>query len=149
MLGGIFYALGLILVIALSSKLIRFNKIDNVFEWYSKYEIVTGTKPKDELFRTRDELSIFQSNTILNLFEFTWLILGLLSSNWVIFLTLIIYSLLTKWIITPFEFNIAGKIIKLQLIVVKLTVIFLLIINHFHLHLDITKALISLIQKAS
>jgi hypothetical protein len=148
MLGSIFYATGLLILVVLTSQILKFRKTQTTKEWFIKYKKFTGNTPKEENFRSNDEWKLYQSSQILFAVEHFWIILGFLSSNWFIFLTLLIYTSFIRWSIKSFQHTIVGKFLELHSMIIRLLTIFFLIINHFHLHLDtksITLELISMI----
>ena len=147
MLGSIFYAFGLLVLVILSSQLLRFNKVSTIKEWFVKYKKFTGKTPIEENFRTKEEWNLYQSAQILFTIESFWIIVGFLSSNWFLFLTLLIYAAIIKWSIKSIQFTVIGKILEFQSMVLRLVTIFFLIINHFHLHLDTKKIALDLISK--
>ena len=147
MLGSIFYAFGLLVLVILSSQLLRFNKIRTVKEWFVKYKKFTDKTPIEENFRSKEEWNLYQSSQILFTIENFWIIVGFLSSNWFIFLSLLTYSMIIKWSIKSIQFTFIGKILEFQSMILRLFTIFFLIINHFHLHLDIKKIALEFISK--
>jgi hypothetical protein len=142
MIGSIFYAFGLIILISLISSLVKFKKNQQVFEWYSKYEKITGISPNESDFRSKGEWSQFQSSKIISLFEFLWFVFGLISKSWMIFATILLISFLISISIKSIEFTIFAKTIKWLSLLIKIVTVFTLTINHFHLHLNLQDMLI-------
>ena len=92
MLGDIYYAIGLIAILVLFTKIMKFNKMNKVLEWLTKFKEITGKSPEDKDFRNKEEKDLFTGITALSSFEFIWVVVGLLTGNWLIFLLLIIYA---------------------------------------------------------
>lgn len=145
MIGAIFYAFGLIILVSLISNIFRYRKVSQINEWYSKYEKITGKSPKEEDFRSKSEWQLFQSTKILNLFEFSWLIIGLLSKSWLIFGATLLTIWITGWTTSSIQFSIVGKSIKWLVLVLKSATVFFLIINHFHLHINLSERILGFI----
>ena len=136
MLGHVYYTFGLIIIVSLLTILVKFNKISNIREWYTKFKKVTDKIPKEKDFRSKEEYTLYNSFTSLIMFEFTWTILGLLTNSWYIFLSLFIITLIINLIRKPIEFTIIDKVLGFKLILIKLLIYLYLVINHFHLHID-------------
>ena len=136
MLGHIYYIIGLFVLVTILTHLSKFKKIQSVIEWVDKFKNVTGKQPQKEDYRSKEELNLFLGISILAVIEFIWIICGLVTSSWYIFLSLFIYSIIIRLIIKPIKFTLFGKIMILHFIIVKFLVYLYLIINHFHLHYD-------------
>jgi|LakMenEpi03Aug12_release.lakeMendotaPanAssembly.Ray.scaffolds.fasta_scaffold54809_4 hypothetical protein len=136
MLGHIYYAFGLIIVVSLLTILIKFNQISNIREWYSKFKKVTGKTPKEKDFRSKEESVLYSSFSSVLLFEFSWTILGLLTNSWYVFLLLFIITLIINLIKRPIEFTFIDKVLGFIIILLKLLIYLYLVINHYHLHFD-------------
>lgn len=136
MLGHIYYAIGLFILIAIIAHISRFKKIQSISEWVEKFKDVTGKDPQKADYRSKEELNLFLGISILSFIEFMWALGGLLTGSWYIFLSLFIYSIIIRLIIKPIKFTLFGKIVVLHFIILKFLVYLYLIINHFHLHYD-------------
>ena len=136
MLGHIYYATGLLILISIIAHISRFKKIQSVSEWVEKFKSVTGKDPQKSDFRSKEELNLSIGISILSLLEFMWALGGLLTGSWYIFLSLFIYSIIIRLLIKPIKFTLFGKIAALHFIILKFLVYLYLIINHFHLHYD-------------
>jgi hypothetical protein len=136
MLGHIYYAFGLIIVVSLLTILVKFKQITNIREWYTKFKKVTGKTPKEKDFRSKEESALYNSFSSLLLFEFTWTILGLLTNSWYVFLLLFIITLIINLLRKPIEFTFVDKMMGFLVILSKLMIYLYLVINHYHLHFD-------------
>lgn len=138
-LGHIFYAIGLILVLILITLISRFDEFYNAREWVIKYQVVTGKKPERVNFRSESEYLNVLLISLFDLLDFIWTLVGLLSSSWFVFAFLFIWSIGTNLIKSKINLNPLSKFMSFQLVLVKFITISYLIINHFHLHLDTWK----------
>ena len=137
MIGHLYYTFGLIISISVLSLLLIFSKYVKMREWYSKFQKVTGEKPTKDNFRTKEEHDLNLSYSILSVFEFIWVILGLLTASWYIFLSLLIISFTVNAINRPIQFTMIGKIIYFKMVLLRFVTYLFLIINHFHLHISL------------
>lgn len=137
MLGHIYYAIGLFVLVSLITYITRFKKIIFLREWVEKFKNVTGRDPKREDYRSEEELNLFIGISILGTVEFIWLFCGLLTSSWYVFLSIFVYAMILNLLIKPIKFTLFGKIIIFHFIILKFLLYLYLIINHFHLHYDI------------
>jgi len=142
MLGHIYYAFGLIVLLISISMIMKFKKLNLIKEWRVKFKIVTGKDPQDKDFRDEEEKSLYNGMSMLSLIESIWVIIGLLTGSWFIFLSLLVYSTIINLINKPLKFTIVGKAISLKLLCIKALVYLFLILNHFHLHYDVLKLIL-------
>lgn len=136
MLGHIYYAIGLFVLISLITYIIKFKKITSVREWVEKFKTVTGKDPKKDDYRSKEELNLLIGISTLSLGEVMWTLGGLLTGSWYVFLSIFVYDIILNLLINPIKFTLFGKIVILHFIVLKFLVYLYLIINHFHLHYD-------------
>jgi hypothetical protein len=144
MLGHIYYAIGLLIVLLSLSMIINFKKISSIKEWFSKYKKITGKKPETKDFRNEEERKLYSGIMVLSTIEFTWVVGGLLTGNWYAFLSLLIYSLVINLISRPIKYTIIDKIIAFHFLFLKFLLYLFFVINHFHLHYDILTIIKSL-----
>jgi hypothetical protein len=147
MIGHIYYLIGLVVFFSIISIIFRFKKIYFIREWKDKYEKVTGNKPLKSQFRTKTEYSKLESYNILVTFELIWVLFGLISNSWSIFLSIIIISYILNILIKPIKYTMLHRLTIHLFIIVKLLVYGYLILNHFYLHienLDIIKEFLQL-----
>jgi len=116
---------------------IQFKKINFVKEWYVKFIEVTGKSPKASDFRSKKDLNLHTNRNMLGGLELLWVLIGLSTSNWVIFLFIFITSIMLKVIFGKIRYTLIGKIITLKFLIFRILVYSLLIINQFYLHLDL------------
>ena len=137
MIGHIYYIFGLLIILSIISIIANFNKFYSIEEWYNKFKKVTGKYPEKKQFRNTEEYNLRLGTSILGYIEFTWLLLGILTSSWYIFIALFLYMTIISSIIKPIRFNIIGKVVSFHLILVRFSTYLFLVINHFHLHIDV------------
>lgn len=141
MLANLFYFCGLFLFLFQFLLISKFHKFLYLKEFFEKFEKVTNRKPQKEDFSEID-YQLYSFILLTNLFTAIWYFCGLIGSNWLVFLvyfisnpilTLITKSSKSKLLFTFVEFN--------RLVIVTLLTA-LLVINHFHLHLNLTKLIL-------
>lgn len=142
-LGHIFYALGLLVFLLDLIHLAGFNKIYKVSEWVAAFKKINSKNPKKKDYRTEEDYNFSTFHTMFIVLEFFWLIFGLISSSWKIFIIIFILGFFIKGVQFTFnkisgrEFNKLSMLIAYPYLLIKCGIILLLIINHFHLHIDL------------
>lgn len=137
MLSDIYYFFGIFILLSVISQLLKHNEIFSLSEWYEKFEKVTGKKATKTDFRKESEWNLFISKNILLVIEGFWIIFGLITNNWFIFVLLIIYGKLIGLFFGKAKYSIIGKYIYFQYFLLKSILYVFMIINHFHLELDL------------
>jgi len=138
MLSDIFYFFGLLLFFITVSRVLTYSKIIDIKEWFEKFKKVTQKDPKKEDFRSETEYSLFISIGCFSVFQSLWLICGLLTGSWKVFGLLIILSFIFRMFFEKLSYTIQKILGTLFTIIISASIL-LLVINHFHLHLDIFK----------
>ena len=133
----IFYSFGILILLSCVMAVIQFNRINFVKEWYIKFIEVTGKSPKVSDFRSKKDLNLHTNRNILGGLELLWVLIGLSTSNWVIFLFIFITSIMLKVIFGKIRYTLIGKIITLNFLIFRILIYSFLIINHFYLQLDL------------
>ena len=139
MLGHTFYFFGLILLLINLGSLSKFFRVIKIREWSFKFTKVTSKKPKksDFIGNDYDEYISFESLSSMN---FCWMFFGIISGNWIMFLMmLLMYFTLSLIANLLGPFNKVSNIIEFIKSVVITSLIGILVINHFHLHLNLWK----------
>jgi hypothetical protein len=137
MIGNLYYIIGILVALSTLSTILKFKKLYSIKEWKEKYEKVIGRKPIKKDFRTRKEYSILETSNILSLFEFIWIILGLFTPIWYVFISIVFASYLFNFILKPIKFTIVHKLFILTFLLARFCLYLYLIVNHFYLHQDI------------
>jgi hypothetical protein len=131
MIGNIYYIIGIIMLIRLTYMIVNFKKIHSLREWLIKFKEISGKIPTKKDFRDKEEVSLYETNTVMMLFELLWLLCGLFSGNQIIFLGLIVYFILLKLITKKIGFTLLDKILMFLNILIRFGIYFWMIINHF------------------
>lgn len=134
MLGHIYYTLALIPLLMTLAIIIKLNEYNKIKEWYSKFEEITKSKPKKEDFRSVDEYGIYAGTSGIMYIDFIWVLLGLLTASWYVFLSILAISIVVNILKKIPLIKIMSPIFNYILLSVKFSVYLYLIINHFHLH---------------
>ncbi len=136
MLENLFYIVGLVVILSVLNIISKFKSIYSVREWEQKYKKVVGKIPVRSDYRSKSEYNLSRKMGILYLFEITWVIIGILTYNWYLFLGLIIFSFISGMILKPFRYTLVFKILSVLFLIIRLVLYTYLVINHFHLHID-------------
>lgn len=142
MLSQIFYFFGLIIFILSVSRIFQYFKLIEIKEWLLAFKKVTQKEPVKTDFRSTKDYNLFVSFGCLSIFETIWIILGFMSSNWLIFLALFLSGFILKQILDFTSFTIQ-KIVGIIFTTTKSLVILILVINHFHLHQDLVTLIVN------
>jgi len=142
MLSQIFYFFGLIIFILSVSRIFQYFKLIEIKEWLLAFKKVTQKEPVKTDFRNTKDYNLFVSFGCLSAIETLWIILGFMSSNWLIFLALFLSGFILKQILDFTSFTIQ-KIVGIIFTTTKSLVILILVINHFHLHQDLVTLIVN------
>jgi hypothetical protein len=130
-LSHIYYIFGLIVLLSNISFIFKFNKIFSVLEWYTVFNEVTGSKPKLNEFRKKEDYNIFTNRNILSSFEIFWILIGLFTTNWLYFLIIIFYITIVNIVFYKSKFSIMSKMSSFIFALVRISIYSYLIVNHF------------------
>lgn len=136
MLGHIYYGIGLIVLIFSISNIFNYSKIYNVRNWIRSFKKVSGNDPLNSDFRDSKDIKLISTYTFAITFEFIWLFFGLLTNSWYIYLMLILVIYLSGVIVSKVNVDFVQKNFGLVSYAFKSFIILMLIINHFHLHIN-------------
>jgi hypothetical protein len=135
-MGHFFYLIGIFVWMAIFSNLLNFSKYYTIRNWVATFKKVTGKDPEQADYRDKKEFDIqLVFNSLLS-FEFFWYLIGITSASWYIFVALIVLNFFLSTFTFGLPTGIIGKYLLKTFIFVKLCVVILLILNHFHFHLD-------------
>jgi hypothetical protein len=137
MILNIYFIIGIIILVMSFSNMINFIKFFNIRNWALTFKRVTGKDVESKDFRTREDYNIFTIYSVFLFFEIIWLVFGIATSNWYMFLSLIILGLIVNFISKYSKFLLLSKIIGSIFSCLKFSLILFLILNHFHFHLDV------------
>lgn len=141
MLSSIFYFIGILVSLTLFFHLINFKRFEKISEWLISFKKVTGENPTKLDYRG-DDYSFLLKRNIYAIFESLWSLVGLLSNNWFVFLGVLIYTKLFAIAIKDIRFTTLGKIMFFKLILGKFLIYSFLVLNHFHLHINLWKEIL-------
>ena len=121
-LGHVYYAIGLLVFLSTILVLSKLKSYLVTSEWFSRFEKVTGRKPSKKDFRSDDESNLLSTVAALSVFEFVWVLMGLLTSSWYIYLSLLIYSMIIGVISKLVDISFIRKILTGHFLIVKILV---------------------------
>lgn len=134
MIGNIYYAFGGLLILALLKILMSFKSFYKIGEWQTKFQKVTNKKPIKSDFRSIEEYNLFQRSVVISLVEIIWILIGLFTASWPIFLSIIILSQLLRIVFKPIKYTLPHFVMAYTFFTIKLIVYCYLFVNHFFLH---------------
>lgn len=137
MIGDLYYLLGLIISVFNLSLIPSLNSIFKTEEWMISFQKVKGRYPTKSEFKEGhlSKLNLFIYYTISTSI---WMILGLISKSWFVFLPLLLINFLKMRILEKIGiYKEVSKWIRILLISINTSVIFFLVLNHFHFHFQL------------
>jgi prenyltransferase beta subunit len=143
MLLNIFYFIGLFIIIINLIKLKKYSDFVDVNEWVLKFNKVTKSNAKKTDFKSEDDYHLLLGVSALSIFEFIWILFGIISDNWVIFTIILLINFTLNQI---FQIGITKvqKVLGTIFIVFKLIITIIMVLNHFHFNIDIQKILFNI-----
>jgi hypothetical protein len=146
MLGDVYYFFGLILFLANIGMLMKFPKIQKIKNWVDAFFNVTKRKPNSDEINKEDLRQLNSFNSILGV-NFLWIFFGIITNSWKFFLLILVLNLLLNMVlINIVKYKKMSFAISLLKFFIITTSTGLLVINHFHLHIDLYTKLISLLS---
>ena len=137
MFGHIYYFFGLIIFLLDLGLLMKFSKIQKTRNWVESFLKVTKRKPNKQDMGGNDLREIMSFNQILSI-NFFWIFFGLVTNSWKFFLSLLVINFILNFVIINTKkfknINFGIELTKFLLITISIGFI---VINHFHLHIDI------------
>lgn len=146
MMSSIYYFIGIFILMFVLSQIVNFNRIFNLIEWLDKFEKIKKKKPEKADFRSEDDLNLFFIRNTLLPVEGFWIIFGFITSNWFIFILMIIYGKIIGFIFNKIKYSIISKYLHLHFFILKSILYGFMIINHFHLKLDLYKIFLDMVK---
>lgn len=140
MIGHLYYIIGLIILMMSFSNIIHYYRFINTILWIQSFVKISGSIPTSKDFRSEIDYSVYLTFNNFTAIGFYWTLLGLITNSWMIFLYMIILHFVLKFILDS-TFIAISKHFGFLFNIVKSALIFLLIINHFHLHMDLLELL--------
>lgn len=143
MLLNIFYFIGLFIILINLIKLKKYSDFVDINEWILKFNKVTKSNAKKTDFNSEDDYYLLLGISALSIFEFIWILFGVISDNWIIFTIILIINLMLSQI---FKIGVTKlqKVLGTIFIVSKLIITIIMVLNHFHFGEDIQKILFNI-----
>jgi hypothetical protein len=137
-MSDIFYGVGFLIILLNISCLFKYRRIFEVKEWLFKYKKVTGKNPTKDDFRNKNDIELLLTWSYTVIVTVIWMIFGLLSTNWIIFIILFMSNILLNAVSNLLDkyqsIKLFIKFIKSLIVTIVIT---FLIVNHYHLKIDI------------
>ncbi len=132
MISNIFWFFGFIQFISLFVYIFRFRKINQSFEWNYKFKQIVGTNPIKQDFKNKESYNLFTNRVVLSLIEIIWIIFGLITNKWIIFLSILIILLTINFGLDKWRFSIIDNLVRFIFIVIRCLIYIVLSIQNFH-----------------
>lgn len=136
-MGHLYYFFGLLITIVNLSLLPNIFKFHRINHWAATFLKVTGKPPAKEDF-SPGEFELFNTFVQSSVSTVFWFFLGILTQSWKIFLVINCLLFFINWTLK----KIGTQTLYSSLLVICKSILItaipiILIINHFHLHLDL------------
>lgn len=131
-LSSIFWFFGFAFVISLIGYIFNFKKINFCLEWYYRFSEVTGRKPKQNEFRNQNDYNLFSNRLFLSLFELLWILFGILTTKYFIFLSIFLTLLIIHFGLDKWRFSKVDNYIRFLFILFRAIIYLVMIVEHFH-----------------
>jgi uncharacterized membrane protein len=100
------------------------------------FKKISGSNPTPKDFRENNGYVTFSAFNSFTVAEFFWLLFGLATKSWAIFFVLVMFHLIFRFIMNS-QFVYVGKHFGFLFQILKSICILFLVINHFHLHINL------------
>lgn len=134
MIGSIFYFLGLFVLLMSFSNAFNYLKYVSIKDWIDSFKKVTRKEPVRSDYRSPEDYNIFSIYATFAFVEFIWIIVGITSRSWYVFLSIILIEMIFKFLILRLKSILIKQILGQIYTILKFITILLLILNHFHFH---------------
>ena len=141
MIGDLYYLLGLIISVFNLSLTPSLNSIFKTEEWMISFQKVKGRYPTKSEFKDGQlsKMNLFNYYTISTSL---WMILGLISKSWFVFLSLLFINFFTMRKLEKIGIHKeVSKWTRIFLLSLNTSVIVFLVLNHFHFHFQLLEFL--------
>lgn len=135
MIGHAFYFVGLFLFFISLSKSIAYFKYVDIKEWTQIFKKVTTKDPIKSDYKKEKDYNTYITYGCISVIESLWFICGLLSNSWIVFLAIIGSGVLFNFVNNNISYFLQ-KIVGTLFLSARSSLIIVLVINHFHLHID-------------
>lgn len=134
--GHIYYFLGLLLFLANLGIILKLNKILKTQNWVQSFLKVTNKKPNKKDMPEGEYQDFVSFNSVM-IANFLWIFFGLISQSWKMFLLTLSIIFVINLLLGIFgKFKLITNILNFTKVSVITIAIALLVINHFHIHID-------------
>jgi len=140
----IYYIIGLFLFFSNLSVIYKWKSHSRIAFWNKTFKNVTGSYPKESDFSSKDEYNHFIGYLGVFIIESIWILIGLLSGSWILMIFLLILNNISSYLIHRYD-NVFSKITGFLIFLVKTLTILFIILNKFHLHMDVTNIIKNMI----
>jgi hypothetical protein len=142
MISSIFYFFGLLLLLFNFVVLTNYSKYIYLFEFVSKFKKVTGKKPEKTDF-SNNNYEFFSFLVMVEFFNFSWFFFGLIGSNWLFFAIYFFLTGVFNFLINKITIKFISNSLVFSKLITVVSIITLLVFNHFHLHLNLSNLILS------
>lgn len=129
----IFYLLGVFIVIINVICLLNYKVSYSTIEWIIKYKEITGSNPSLIEHRGIKNYHILLFWSITTLLSISWIIFGLLTKIWFVFLGILLINFILNKLIYSVRINRLKNMIILMKSLTLIITIVILIYNHFNI----------------
>lgn len=137
MLSNIFYFLGMIIFLFNFLILSKVGDYIYIKSFYTKFKKVTGKNPEKKDF-SGPNYEFFNFLVLNSFITTSWFFIGLLSQNWLVFLSFFIYNPTFEYV-SKSKIKLISKSSDFLRVFLNVVVVAILVINHFHLQLNLTQ----------
>lgn len=143
MLLDTFYFIGILVTLTLFLNILTFKRHIRISEWLFSFKKVTGNNPNISDYREGDYIFLLKRN-IYSIFESVWVLIGLLSDNWLMFVFIIIYTKLFEIALKEIRFTIIGKVMFFKLMLIKFIIYSFIVLNNFYFHINLYEEMLNI-----
>ncbi len=134
LIGNLYYIFGLIPLILSLSNVFNYFKFFTIKNWALKFKKVTGKEPSNKDYRSDGDYHFFITYGVSSLIISFWLLLGVITNSWYIYILIIISNIIILRIGNKIKNDNLNMIMGFLLTTIKCLIIYALIMNHFHFH---------------
>lgn len=132
-LGHIFYALGIFVLIKMIYSLVDNRKLIDIQDWKFRFYSTMDRKPKDSEFRSKDELDTLGAHMVIGFVEAAWCAIGLAFSGRQEYFAVAAMAILASSIgCRLLAYGRAARLIRTAANILRTVLYLLLIAKHFY-----------------
>ena len=138
MFGDLFYFIGLIISFVNLGLIPSLNSILRTEEWVSSFQKINGRFPSKLDFKEVEQLKKMNVFYYYTVSSTLWMVIGLVSKSWFVFLSLLFINFLVMRILNKIGIHKSiSKYTRIFLVTFNTILTFLLVLNHFHFHFQL------------